>query len=349
MDPEAFRAHGHALVDWLADHMGPVDELPWWRPWRPARSPARLPGRAPEEPEPFADLLRDLDDVVVPGITQWQSPGWFAYFPANTSGPSVLAELVSAGLGAQGMLWATSPAVTEIESRVMDWLVDLLGLPQHFKLVVGPGGGSIQVSASDATHLVHVVARRRAVEAGAATDDVVAYGSSQAHSSVERGARVAGFRHVRLVEVDERQALRPDALAAAITQDAAAGLAPAIVTSAIGTTGTGAVDPVAEVAQLAGRRAVAPRRRGVGGLGHAAARAPGPPGGGRARGLVHVQPAQVAVHELRLQRALRRRPGAAERHAVEPSRPTCATPRRSRGRSWTSATGRSRSGAASAR
>ena len=147
MDPEAFRAHGHALVDWLADHMARVEELPVVAPVAPGEIAARLPERAPEEPEPFADLLRDLDDVVVPGITQWQSPGWFAYFPANTSGPSVLAELVSAGLGAQGMLWATSPAVTEIESRVVDWLVDLLGLPEHFKMAVGPGGGSIQVSA----------------------------------------------------------------------------------------------------------------------------------------------------------------------------------------------------------
>ena len=251
MDPEAFREHGHALVDWLADYMARVGDLPVAAPVAPGEIAARLPERAPEEPEPFADLLRDLDDVVVPGITQWQSPGWFAYFPANTSGPSVLAELVSAGLGAQGMLWATSPAVTEIESRVVDWLVDLLGLPQHFKMAVGPGGGSIQVSASDATHLVHVVARHRAVAAGAATDDVVAYGSSQAHSSVERGARVAGFRHVRLLEVDERQALRPEALAAAVREDRARGLTPAIVTSAIGTTGTGAVDPVALVAPIA--------------------------------------------------------------------------------------------------
>jgi aromatic-L-amino-acid decarboxylase len=155
----------------------------------------------------------------------------------------VLAELVSAALGAQGMLWSTSPAVTEIEAHVLDWLVDLLGLPQTWKTAVGPGGGVIQMSASDCTHLAHVVARRLAVERGAATDDVVAYSSAQAHSSIEKGARVAGIRHVRLIEVDEALALRPDALAAAVERDAADGLAPAIVTSAIGTTGTGAVDP----------------------------------------------------------------------------------------------------------
>ena len=106
--------------------------------------------------------MRDLDEVVLPGITHWQSPGWFAYFPANASPPSILAELVSAGLGAQGMLWSTSPALTEIEAHVLDWLVDLLGLPQHFKTATGPGGGVIQMSASDSTHLVHVVARERA-------------------------------------------------------------------------------------------------------------------------------------------------------------------------------------------
>jgi aromatic-L-amino-acid/L-tryptophan decarboxylase len=167
------------------------------------------------------------------------------------SPPSILAELVSAGLGAQGMIWSTSPALTEIEAHVLDWLVDLLGLPEHFKTAVGPGGGVIQMSASDSTHLVHVVARERAVEAGAPLDRLVAYGSSQAHSSVERGARIAGFRHVRLVDVDDAFALRSDALREAIAADRAAGLYPTIVTSAIGTTGTGAVDPIAAIADLA--------------------------------------------------------------------------------------------------
>jgi len=134
---------------------------------------------------------------------------------------------------------------------VLDWLVDLLGLPQHFKTAVGPGGGVIQMSASDSTHLVHVVARERAARDGAPLDRLVAYGSSQAHSSVERGARVAGLPHVRVLDVDDAFALRPDALREAIAADRAAGLHPAIVTSAIGTTGTGAVDPIAAVADIA--------------------------------------------------------------------------------------------------
>jgi aromatic-L-amino-acid decarboxylase len=256
MTPEEFRRHGHALVEWVADYMERVGDLPVQSRLAPGEVRARLPPAAPEEPEPFEALVRDLDEIVVPGLTHWQSPGWFAYFPGNTSPPSVLGEMAAAALAPQGMLWSTSPAVTEIEAHVLDWLVDLLGLPAHFKTAVGPGGGVIQPSASDATHVAHVVGRRLAVERGAATDDVVAYSSAQAHSSIEKGARVAGIRHVRLIEVDERFALRPEALASAIERDAAAGLAPAIVTSAIGTTATGAVDPVRAVGELARRHGV---------------------------------------------------------------------------------------------
>ena len=248
MDPAEFRRHGHALVDWVADYMERVASLPVTPDVAPGDIGARLPLEAPEEPEPFEAILRDLDEIVMPGITHWQSPGWFAYFPANVSGPGILGELASAGLGVQGMLWATSPACTEIELRVVDWLVDLLGLPEHFKMAVGPGGGSIQVSASDSTHLMHVVARHRSA---APADRLVAYGSSQAHFSVQRGARVAGFGHVRKVATDQRHALDPGALEAAIAADVADGLVPAIVTSAIGTTGTGAVDPIGAIGAIA--------------------------------------------------------------------------------------------------
>ena len=248
MRPDEFRRRGHEVVDWVADYMERVGELQIASQVKPGEIRARLPATAPERPESFDELMRDLDEIVMPGITHWQSPGWFGYFPANGSPPSILAELVSAGLGAQGMLWSTSPALTEVESHVLDWLVDLLGLPAHFKTAVGPGGGVIQMSASDSTHLVHVIAREAA---GAPIDTLVAYGSAEAHSSVERGARIAGFRHVRKLAVDDAFALRPEALGAAIVEDRANGLHPAIVTSAIGTTGTGAVDPIAAVAELA--------------------------------------------------------------------------------------------------
>jgi aromatic-L-amino-acid decarboxylase len=256
MTPDEFRRHGYALVDWVARYMAQVGELPVQPKVEPGDVRAMLPSAAPEDPEPFEALVRDLDAVVLPGMTQWQSPGWFGYFPANTSPPSILAELVAAALGAQGMLWSTSPAVTEIEAHVLDWLVDLLGLPQKWKTAVGPGGGVIQMSASDSTHVAHVVARQIAVDRGASIGDVVAYSSSQAHSSIEKGARVAGIRHVRLIDVDERFALRPESLEAAIERDLAAGLVPAVVTSAIGTTATAAVDPVREVATIARRHAL---------------------------------------------------------------------------------------------
>jgi aromatic-L-amino-acid/L-tryptophan decarboxylase len=253
MSPDEFRRYGHVLVDWVAQYMARVAELPVQAKVEPGDVRAMLPSAAPEDPEPFEMLVRDLDAVVLPGIAHWQSPGWFAYFPANTSPPSILAELVTAALGAQGMLWSTSPAVTEIEAHVLDWLVDLLGLPREWKTAVGPGGGVIQMSASDSTHVAHVVARQLAVDRGASTDDIVAYSSSQAHSSIEKGARVAGIRRVRLIDVDERFALRPQSLAGAIEQDLADGLVPAIVTSAIGTTATAAVDPVRDVATIAQR------------------------------------------------------------------------------------------------
>jgi aromatic-L-amino-acid/L-tryptophan decarboxylase len=253
MPPDEFRRYGHELVEWVAEYMERVASLPVQPSVEPGEIRAALPPAPPEDPEPFEALIRDLDDVVLPGITHWQSPGWFAYFPANTSPPSVLAELVTAALGAQGMMWSTSPALTEIEAHVLDWLVDLLGFPQEWKTAVGPGGGAIQLSASDSTHLAHVVARERAMERGVASEDVVAYTSSQAHSSIEKGARVAAIRHLRLIDVDRDFALRPSALAEAVARDVADGLVPAIVTSTLGTTGTCAVDPVGEVAAIARR------------------------------------------------------------------------------------------------
>jgi aromatic-L-amino-acid decarboxylase len=207
--------------------------------------------RAPEDPEAMDAVLDDLDRVVVPGITHWQHPGWFAYFPASSSPASVLGEIAAAGLGVQGMLWSTSPAVTEIESAVLDWLVELLGLPTSWRIDAGPGGGVLQMSASDATHTALVVARIRARSAGHDTDRLVAYGSAQAHSSIEKGARVAGYGHIRAVPVDERFALSVPALEATIAEDRAAGLVPTWVCSAVGTTATTAVDPVRAIGTVA--------------------------------------------------------------------------------------------------
>ena len=249
MDAAEFRKHGYQLVDWLADYWEGIESRPILPDVEPGEIRSRMPDRAPERPEPFADIMADLDEIVMPGITHWQSPGWFAFFPANSSPPAVLGELAAAGLGVQGMLWATSPACTEVESQVMDWLVDLMGLPQDWK-TTGPGGGVIQGTASEATHLAVVIARH-AKSRQVAADEMVAYTSAQAHSSVEKGARVAGIGHLRLVETDEDQAMSPAALSYAVAADRAGGLTPAFVASTVGTTGTTAVDPVRAIGEIA--------------------------------------------------------------------------------------------------
>ncbi|HSF87148.1 MAG TPA: pyridoxal-dependent decarboxylase [Acidimicrobiia bacterium] len=252
MSPDEFRTHGHALVEWVAGYMEGVEDLPIQPNITPGAIRAMLPATAPEAPEDFTAVLGDLNRIVMPGVTHWQSPGWFGYFPANASPPAILGELAAAGLGVQGMLWSTSPACTEIEMVMMDWLVDLLGLPETWKMD-GPGGGVIQMSASDATHTALVVARRIASTKGTASH-AVAYASSQANSSIEKGAKIAGFEHVRLIDVDGDYAMSPAALEAAVTTDLAAGLTPAFVCSAVGTTGTTAVDPVRRVGEIARAR-----------------------------------------------------------------------------------------------
>lgn len=210
-----------------------------------------LPGSAPESAEPFEALLRDLDEVVVPGLAQWQHPGWFTYFPAQSSPPSILAEMASAALGVQGMMWVTAPAATEIESHVLDWFVDLTGVPQDWK-TTGPGGGVIQMSASDSTHTALVVAREVCRNrTGAVAEQMVAYTSAQAHSSIEKGARVAGIGHVRLIDVDDCFAARPEALVELIRDDLAAGLVPVFVGASVGTTATTAIDPIRAVGEIA--------------------------------------------------------------------------------------------------
>ena len=252
MTSAEFRRHGYAMVDWVADYMDGVGELPVQSTVRPGDLRAMIPDTAPEAPEAFEDIMADLDRIVVPGLTNWQSPGWFAFFPGNASPAGTLAELAANAVGQQGMLWASSPICTELEMATMDWLVDLLGLPETWKISVGPGGGVIQPTASDVTHTALVVARDRAERSGAAFDmDLVAYTSNQAHSSVEKGARVAGYRHIRLVDVDDQFAMDVASLRAMVAADRAAGLVPTFVCSAVGTTGTAAVDPVRQIGEIA--------------------------------------------------------------------------------------------------
>lgn len=258
MTPDEFRRYGRAVIDWVADYMDRVESLPVLAQAVPGAIRARLPEHPPERGEPFEAVLDDLDRVVLPGITHWQSPNFFAYFPANASGPSILGDLVSSGLAVQGMLWQTSPACTELETHVLDWMVELLDLPDRFRST-GEGGGVIQDTASSATLCALLAARERATrfESGRRGCDgrLVAYASTQAHSSVEKATRIAGLgsERFRQVGVDGAFAMRPDALEAAIRADIEAGLVPCFVAATVGTTSSNAIDPVREIGEVARR------------------------------------------------------------------------------------------------
>jgi len=253
-----FRDAGHRLVDWVAAYLEHAGEHPVQPDVAPGSVRARLPAHPPEHPEPWDAIVSDLDRIVVPAITHWQSPSFFGFFPANASGPSILGDLVSSGLGVQGMSWATSPACTEVETHVLDWLIELLGLPERFRSD-GPGGGVIQDSASSANLCAILAARDRArARAGTGLGKLRAYTSTQAHSSIEKGIRVAGLTpaQLRTIDVDETFAMRPEALAAAIAEDLDAGLVPFLVVATIGTTSSLAIDPVDAIADVCAARGI---------------------------------------------------------------------------------------------
>ena len=269
MTPGEFRRCGHAVVERIARYMEEIERYPVLSQVEPGSIRERLPHAAPEHGEPFSDVLRDVDEIVMPGITHWQSPNFFAYFPANASGPSILGDLLSSGLGVQGMLWATSPACTELETHVLDWLVELLGLPDRFRSTTA-GGGVIQDTASSSTLTALLAARERA-SAGSVNEHGVGFGpdrgsrqrltvytSRHAHSSIEKAVKIAGLGRtsLRLVDADARHAMRPDALEAAIAADRAAGATPAMVSATVGTTSSGAVDPVRAIGEVCRREGV---------------------------------------------------------------------------------------------
>lgn len=258
MNPDEFRRHGHAMIDWIADYQTRVESLPVLSQVKPGDVRASLSKNAPQVGEPFDALLKDVDDLILPGITHWQSPNFFAYFPSNASGPSILADLLSSGLDVQGMLWSTSPACTELETHMMDWLVPMLGLPEKF-LSSSTGGGVIQDTASSAVLCALLAGRERATnyasnQSGCA-GRLIAYASTQTHSSLEKAAMVAGIgrSNLRLIEVDENFAMRPEVLVTQIEADKAAGLIPFFVCATVGTTSSNAMDPVAAIGEVTRR------------------------------------------------------------------------------------------------
>lgn len=255
MSPDEFRKWGHAVIDWIADYQGRVEQLPVVSPAQPGQIRASLPAEPPQRGERFETILADMDRLILPGITHWQSPNFFGFFPANTSGPSILGELFSAGLGVQGMLWATSPACTELETHVLDWMAGMLGLPDRFKSS-GAGGGVIQDSASSAVLCALLAARERA--SGFQTNQkgcnrtLVAYTSPHAHSSVEKAVKVAGLgrEQLRFVDVDQTCAMRPDSLAQQVQADRLLGLQPFFVSATLGTTSSNAFDPLPDLGRI---------------------------------------------------------------------------------------------------
>ena len=257
MHPDEFRRHAHELVDWMADYLSRVSELPVTPGVAPGEIAGRLPAAAPEEGEPFARLFADFQSIVVPGMTHWNHPAWFAYFPGNNSPPSILAEMLTATLGAQCMSWATSPAATELEQVTMDWVRQMLGLPPEFV-------GVIQDTASTATLVALLSARERASdyqsgqEGMAETSRLTVYTSAQAHSSVAKGVRLAGYglEQLRQIPVDAAYAMRPDALAQTIQADVASGFRPACVVATVGTTSSTAIDPLGDIAEVCRRHGI---------------------------------------------------------------------------------------------
>ena len=255
MTPDEFRRYGHAVVDWIADYQSRIESFPVLSQVKPGQIRAALPPNPPMNGETFERLLKDVELLILPGITHWQSPNFFAYFPCNASGPGILGDLVSSGLGVQGMLWSTSPACTELETHVMDWLVGMLGLPDKFKST-SSGGGVIQDTASSAALCALLAARERAT--GYACNrkgcdrSVVAYVSTQTHSSLQKAAMIAGIGvdNLRLIEVDENFAMRPEVLQQQVETDRRAGLTPAFVCATVGTTSSNAMDPVGAIAEI---------------------------------------------------------------------------------------------------
>ncbi len=251
MDHKTFRKHAHKLVDWMADYLENIEEYPVRSQSSPGDIYRQIEAAAPENGQDFEQIFADFKDIIIPGMTHWQHPSFHAYFPANSSPPSVLAEMLTATMGAQCMIWQTSPAAAELEARMMEWLAAMKGLPEGFT-------GVIQDTASTATLVAILTAREKltdfAINQSGFQDGqrFAIYCSRQTHSSIEKGVKIAGFgrESLRAIDVDEAFALRIDKLRSAIESDLASGVKPLCVVATIGSTGSTAIDPLPAIAEL---------------------------------------------------------------------------------------------------
>lgn len=257
MDTREFRSRAHELVDWMADYLEHIRDYPVKSQSKPGEIVGALPPHPPSSGESFDDIFNDFKSVIIPGVTHWQHPSFFGYFPANSSAPSVLAEMLTATLAAQCMIWQTSPSAAELEERVMEWLRDMIGLPHDFE-------GVIQDTASTATLCSILTAREKYTnyavnERGLdSSHRFVVYCSSETHSSIDKAVKIAGLGKERLhkVAVDDSFAMDPKKLDRAIDGDLAHGLTPLCVVATIGTTGSTAVDPLKAIGEICRRHKI---------------------------------------------------------------------------------------------
>ena len=250
MNIEEFRDHAHELVDWMADYLSEIEKYPVKSQSKPGEIKSSLPDQPPMAGEDFSIIFQDFQNKIMPGITHWQSPNFFSYFPANSSYPSVLGEMLTASLGVQGMIWETSPAAAELEEIVLNWLKQMCGLPDNFH-------GVIQDTASTSSLVALLSAREKITnyginENGFSDQKFRIYCSTEAHSSIEKAVKIAGYGKKSLVKlaVDENLALDPVKLEKQIIDDLSNDYIPVCVVSALGTTGTAAIDPIYEIAEI---------------------------------------------------------------------------------------------------
>ncbi|MEJ5865925.1 DOPA decarboxylase [Pseudomonas farsensis] len=253
MTPEQFRQHGHQLIDLIADYRQNIAQRPVMAQVEPGYLKAALPGAAPQQGEPFEAILQDVDQLLMPGLSHWQHPDFYGYFPSNGTLSSVLGDFLSTGLGVLGLSWQSSPALSELEETTLDWLRQLLGLSAQWS-------GVMQDTASSSTLVALICARERATDYAlvrgglqSQAKPLIVYVSAHAHSSVDKAALLAGFGrdNIRLIATDEQFAMRPDALREAIAQDLAVGNQPCAVVATTGTTATTALDPLRPVGEIA--------------------------------------------------------------------------------------------------
>ena len=252
MKSEEFRKNGHSLIDWMADYMENIENFDVRSQVNPGDILSVLDDEPPVEGEPMEDIFDDFKKKIIPGMTHWQHPSFFAYFPANSSPPSVLAEMLTATLGAQCMLWQTSPSATEMETRITGWLQKMAGLPLGLH-------GVIQDSASSATLCALLTAREKVTDwrtnkegMTSLSSSLIVYTSEEAHSSTEKGAKIAGFGKdsVRLIRTDNQFKMCPEALRSAVVEDISKGCTPTCVVASMGTTGVGATDPLKAIGKV---------------------------------------------------------------------------------------------------